>query len=239
LRQDKTHATHEKEVVLTYGFKVEVLGDYACFSRPELKVERVSYDVITPSAARGILEAVFWKPAIRYVIDSITVCSPIRFENIRRNEVNSKASAGRKFIAAADDRAQRAARVLRNVHYVIDFHFEPALIGEGDCLDDGSFNHGKFADILRRRLSKGQVFHAPYLGTREFPAIIRLLEGDAQKQGYTMPAPIPLSKDLGLMLYDIDYVKDQDGDVVEFCPMFFYAELRDGVIDLRGVEVLR
>jgi CRISPR-associated protein Cas5d len=219
---------------LSYGFTVEIWGEHACFSRPELKVERVSYDVITPSAARGIIEAVFWKPALRYVIDSMAVCEPIRFENIRRNEVNSKASVGKKFIATSDDRAQRAARVLRNVRYVVHAHFEPAVLGEEDTLADGTFNHGKFADALTRRLKKGQNYHTPYLGTREFPACIRLLEDGAES-----PSPIPESKDFGLMLYDIDYQKDEKSDVVAFVPLFFRAEMKDGVIDLGAVEVLR
>ncbi|MDR2357723.1 MAG: type I-C CRISPR-associated protein Cas5c [Oscillospiraceae bacterium] len=243
-----------------YGFKVEIRGDYACFSRPELKVERVSYEVITPSAARGILEAVMWRPAIRYIIDEIAVCSPIRFENIRRNEVNSKASAGKPHIAAADDRAQRAAMVLRNVRYVVTAHFEPVNEnlnlpnrpnGETrDTLDDGSFNHGKFTEMITRRLRKGQHHHQPYLGTREFPAKIRLIE-----DGEAPPATIGEDRDLGLMLYDIDHVKhkekvkgkDASGKKIEaeievvdeFTPMYFMAKMRGGVIDLRDAEVLR
>jgi CRISPR-associated protein Cas5d len=219
-------------------------GDYACFSRPELKVERVSYEVITPSAARGALEAVLWKPAIRYVIDEIAVCSKIRFENIRRNEVNSKASAGKSCIAASDDRAQRAAMVLRDVKYVVTAHFVMTdKAGEGD-------NKGKFADMLKRRLRNGKFFHKPYFGTREFPADIRLIEDEEQP-----PAPIDETRSLGLMLYDIDYVKhtekvkgkDEAGKttevevevVDEWNPCYFMAELRGGVIDLREVEVLR
>jgi CRISPR-associated protein Cas5d len=105
------------------AIKVEIWGEYACFSRPELKVERVSYDVITPSAARGIIEAVCWKPAIKWIIDEIRVCSPIKFDNIRRNEVSSKASSGKPYIAASDDRTQRASMVLKNVRYVVTAHF--------------------------------------------------------------------------------------------------------------------
>lgn len=227
-----------------FGFKVEIWGDYACFSRPELKVERVSYEVITPSAARGILEAVMWKPAIRYVIDEIAVCNPIRFENIRRNEVNSKASAGKPYIAASDDRAQRAALVLRNVRYVVTGHFVMTdKVGESD-------NEGKFAEMLKRRLRNGQCYHMPYLGTREFPAKIRLIE-----DGEALPDFIGDTRSLGLMLYDIDYIKhtekvkgkDEAGKKTEitvevadaFNPMYFMAELKCGVIDLRGAEVLR
>jgi CRISPR-associated protein Cas5d len=230
-----------------YGFKVEIWGDYACFSRPELKVERVSYDVMTPSAARGILEAVFWKPAIKYVIDEIAVCAPIKFENIRRNEVNSKAPQdgkavrsralrGELYIAASDERAQRASMVLRDVRYVVSAHFEPtSRLGDGDKLPDGSFNHGKFADEIRRRLEKGQNFHTPDLGTREFPANIRLVAaGDA-------PPAIDESRELGLMLYDLEFVWDGD-TVKDWRPMYFRAAMKHGVIAIPkpdSGEVLR
>jgi CRISPR-associated protein Cas5d len=227
-----------------FGFKVEIWGDYACFSRPELKVERVSYEVITPSAARGILEAVLWKPAIRYIIDEIAVCSPIRFDNVRRNEVNSKASAGKQYIAASADRAQRAALVLRDVRYVVTGHFVMTdKAGEGD-------NEGKFAEMLKRRLRNGQCYHMPYFGTREFPAKIRLIEDDERP-----PVPINETRSLGLMLYDIDYIKhvekvsgnDDEGKKTEieievmdeWDPTYFMAEIKGGVIDLRNAEVLR
>jgi CRISPR-associated protein Cas5d len=216
---------------LGYGFKVEIWGDYACFSRPELKVERVSYDVITPSAARGILEAVMWKPSIRYVIDEIAVCSPIRFENIRRNELASKANTKMEPIIATQDRQQRAAMVLKNVRYVVTAHFNMTdQAGEDD-------NEGKFAEMIRRRLEKGQNFHTPYLGTREFPAKIRLI---GEKE--TPPAPIAKCCSLGLMLYDMEYVKETGGHlaaVKEFKPTYFMAELKKGVMNLRGVEVLQ
>ena len=219
---------------MQFGFKVEVSGDYALFSRPELKVERVSYDVITPSAARGILEAVFWKPAIRYVIDGITVCNKIHFENIRRNEVSSKASAGKSYIFAAEDRAQRASLVLKDVKYIIAFHFEATdKLGERD-LAEGVFNHGKFADELRRRLLKGQCFHQPYLGCREFPAKLRLLMEDESP-----PPPITETRNLGLMLYDIDYIKDDCVNMTEWNPTYFMAQMKNGIIDLQHVEVLR
>ncbi|MDR0913840.1 MAG: type I-C CRISPR-associated protein Cas5c [Oscillospiraceae bacterium] len=225
------------------SIKFEVWGDYACFSRPELKVERVSYDVITPSAARGILEAIFWKPAIKYVIDEIAVCSDIQFENIRRNEVNSKASPNVAFICSSDDRSQRAALVLRNVRYVITAHFEPTdKLGERDKSPDGSFNHGKFTDIIKRRLKTGQHFHQPYLGVREFPAYTRLIE-----DGDDCPAPINQSRSFGLMLYDIDFVwetqTDKKGNVTEVVndrlPEYFFAEMNNGIIDLRNAEVLK
>jgi CRISPR-associated protein Cas5d len=220
---------------LSYGITVEIGGEYACFSRPELKVERVSYEIITPSAARGILEAVFWKPAIRYVIDEIAVCAPIRFENIRRNEVSSKASIRKPYIATSDDRTQRASMVLRDVRYLVTAHFESAVLGDGDVTAAGTFNHGKFAECLHRRLLKGQNYHTPYLGTREFPAHIRLIEN-----ANDLLRPIDESRSFGLMLYDIDYEKDDDGDVVAFTPTYFYAEMANGVIKLpKPEEVLR
>jgi len=214
-----------------YGFKVEIWGDYACFSRPELKVERVSYDVITPSSARGILEAVMWKPAIRYIIDEIAVCSPIKFENIRRNEVGFIANSFEPK-AAAEGRAQRAAMILKDVRYVVTAHFK---MTDKAGVDD---NEGKFAEMIRRRLENGQNFHAPYLGTREFPANIRLV-----KEGEDMPAVIGETRSLGLMLYDLEYIMETGKDAVEtvkeFKPTYFIAEMKNGVIDLRDVEVLR
>ena len=216
------------------GFKVEIWGDYALFSRPELKVERVSYDVITPSAARGVLEAVYWKPAIRYVIDEIAVCTPIRFENIRRNEVSSKASIGKAYIAASStaERAQRASMVLKNVRYIVTFHFEMTdKAGERD-------NEGKFTDNIRRRLAKGQHYYMPYLGTREFPANIRLI-----LPGETPPAHIVENRSFGLMFHDFDYKTEtkKDGSIAvkEFVPVYFRAEMVNGIIDLREVKLLR
>jgi CRISPR-associated protein Cas5d len=214
-----------------YGFKVEICGEYALFSRPELKVERVSYEVITPSAARGILEAVMWKPAIKYVIDEIAVCSAVKFENIRRNEVDFKAGDFNPK-SAAERRVQRASMVLKDVHYVVTAHFVMTdNAGEGD-------NEGKFCDMIRRRLEKGQNFHTPYLGVREFPAKLRVI-GD----GDDMPEPVNETRSLGLMLYDLDYVteKDKKGNVTvkEFIPQYFMAEMVNGVINLREAEVLR
>ena len=225
------------------GFSVEISGNYACFSRPELKVERVSYDIITPSAARGILEAVFWKPAIRYIIDEIRICNPIRFDNIRRNEVNSKASVQKEHIFTSEDRTQRAAMVLRNVKYIVTAHFEPVTEKlnlpnkpNGETCDtnaDGLFNHGKFSEMITRRIKKGQCFHQPYLGTREFPATLRLIE-----DGYFPPA-LAEDRDFGIMLYDIDYVEDNYGNVAEFNPTYFHAVMKQGIIDLQNVEVLK
>lgn len=214
---------------MSYGIKLNIWGDNACFTRPEMKVERVSYDVITPSAARGILEAIHWKPAIRWVIDAIYVLEPIRFESIRRNEVASKISA--RNVASAmnrgstedlyilvDDgkeRQQRAATILCKVAYVIEAHFE--LTDEaGD--DD---NEGKHLDIFNRRARKGQCFHRPYLGTREFPAEFRLLEDGEVIESRL--AENERDKDLGWMLHDIDFSDENT-------PHFFRAIMKDAVI---------
>ena len=216
------------------SIKVEVFGDYASFNRPELKIERMTYDVITPSAARGILEAVFWHPGMRWYIDKIYVLSPIEYANIRRNEVKSKISArnvrsamnGKKadlFIDTKADIQQRAALVLKNVHYVISAHFE--LTEKANESD----NPGKFQEMMNRRLEKGQCYHQPYLGCREFPARVRKWEFDY------VPTAYPNStKDLGLMLYDMDYSNSE-----EITPMFFRAILKNGVLDLTDCEVFR
>ena len=211
--------------------KVEVWGDYACFTRPEMKTERVSFDVMTPSAARGLLESVYWHPGLRWVIDRIHVCSPIRFTNIRRNEVKEKISAnevkklmetgkGKEFLAAPECIQQRAAMVLRYVHYVIEAHFDMTeRAAPGD-------NPGKFQDILKRRLERGQCYSMPYLGTREFPAHFRRCE-------VIPPCPEELrgERDLGWMLLDMDY-----SDPENIVPRFFRATLKDGVMDVPAWE---
>lgn len=215
--------------------RLEVWGDYACFTRPEMKVERVSYDVMTPSAARGILEAIFWHPGMRYVIDRIHVLSPIAFANIRRNEVKSKVSAsavyehmtgGGKdlYLNTSEDIQQRAAMVLQNVRYVIDAHFElvPDKMGAGDTV-------GKFSEMLKRRITKGQCYHRPYFGCREFSVQFRMWEEKDIPTAYPNE-----TRDLGFMLYDMDYRDPQN-----IRPMFFRAKLENGVLDLRNVEVLR
>lgn len=215
-----------------YGVKVEVWGPLALFCRPELKTERMSYDAMTPSAARGILESIYWKPEIRYKIDRIDVCNPIRFANIRRNEVPEKLPRGdglaalnkRKvpYLYAPEVIQQRASTVLRDVRYVIEAHFE--LTGKGGEQD----SEEKHYAILMRRLKRGQCFHTPCFGCREFPAAFRLFESE------TVPtAPENMGeKDLGYMLYDMDY-----SDPADIRPMFFRAVMRDGRIDVAGNEV--
>ena len=186
-----------------YGIKIKVWGDYACFTRPEMKVERVSYDVMTPSAARAVVEAVYWKPSIRWIIDRIHVINPVKFDNIRRNEVGSKLSmqavnrgmqkglAVELFVDDSKNRQQRASMVLRDVCYVIGAHFEP-VGGDGE-------NIGKHLDMFNRRARKGQCFYQPYLGTREFSSSFELLEGEVPKSA------ISGEKDLGFMLFDMDF----------------------------------
>jgi CRISPR-associated protein Cas5d len=217
-----------------YGIRIRVRGEYALFTRPEMKVERVSYDVITPSAARGIIEAVYWKPAIRWVIDKIHVLREIEFTNIRRNEVSEKVSTDKAqqimkgstepfYLSATDARQQRAALVLKDVDYDIEAHFELTdKAGETDTIE-------KHYNIILRRLRKGQHFSAPCLGTREFGAKVELLEdGEIPKSPHTG------TRDLGWMLYDLDFSNPRD-----IQPMFFKAEMQDGVIDLTKVEVRR
>jgi CRISPR-associated protein Cas5d len=216
-----------------YGITIRVRGDYALFTRPEMKVERVSYDVITPSAARGIIEAVYWKPAIRWVIDKIHVLKEIEFTNIRRNEVSEKVSdseARRRmngsqepfYLSATDARQQRAALVLKNVDYVIEAHFDlTEKAGAEDTVE-------KHYNIVLRRLRKGQHFSAPCLGTREFGAQVEHIEDGA------IPKSPLGDRDLGWMLYDLDFADAQD-----IKPQFFKAEMRAGVIDLAQVEVKR
>lgn len=205
--------------------RLEVWGDYALFTRPELKVEKVSYDVMTPSAARGILEAVFWHPGMRWVVDRIHVCAPIQFTNIRRNEVKATASArsakvvmesgkGQLYLATPEIIQQRASLVLQKVHYVIDAHFE--MTDKAAPSD----NPGKFQDIMKRRMARGQCYHQPCFGCREFPAHFGPCEAISP-----CPPELKGEHDLGWMLYDMDYSNPQD-----IQPRFFRGRLKDGVL---------
>jgi len=227
--------THCHERGNTMPFKVEVWGKYACFSRAELKVERVSYDVMTPSAARGLLEAIYWHPGFKWVIDRIYVLNPIHFTSIRRNEVKSKIAArsvrsamngdtSPLYISTSADIQQRAATVLYDVRYVIEAHFEllPDKMAQGD-------NEGKFTDIMKRRLARGQCYHQPCFGTREFPAHFKAWDGGEIPTAYPEGGT-----DLGFMLYDMDY-----SDPASVKPMFFHGRLAQGVLDLRGCDVYR
>ncbi len=215
---------------MSYGIRLHVWGERACFTRPEMKGERVSYDVITPSAARGILSAIHWKPAIAWRVDRIHVLRPIHFESLRRNEVGNKTPVGHvaKAIKAGstaglvhyvdEDRQQRATTLLRDVAYVIEAHFElTAKAGADD-------NEGKHLDIFNRRARKGQCFQAPCLGTREFPASFRLLEAGEALPESTLPTE-DRNKDLGWMLHDIDFDHGHT-------PRFFRARLAAGVVEV-------
>ena len=208
------------------SIQLEVWGDFACFTRPEMKVERVSYDVMTPSAARGVVEAIYWKPEIRWRITRIRVLRPIRFTSLRRNEVASKIPAGTAASAMKngrgslglyieDDRQQRAATILRDVAYVIEAHFD--ILG-------GENNAGKHLDQFNRRARDGRCFQRPYLGCREFPAEFALVE-DGQPLPEVPREFLREVRDLGYMLHDIDF---DDG----MTPRFFRAVLRDGVMDV-------
>ncbi len=202
------------------GFCLEVSGPYACFTRPEMKVERVSYDVITPSAARAIFDAILWKPAIRWRVQRIEVLAPIRWVSVRRNEVGKVASPRSDGIFIEDDRQQRAGLFLRDVKYRL--HAEFAMTDKAGPDD----SEAKFAEMFRRRASAGQCFNQPYLGCREFSAAFRLVDPVAE------PAtPIPDTRDLGWMLYDLDFTGKEPQ------PQFFRAQLEQGVIDLRNIEV--
>ncbi len=211
---------------MSFGIRLHCWGEWACFTRPEMKVERVSYDVMTPSAARGIVEAIYWKPEIRWHINRITVLKPIRFTSVRRNEVKDKIGAGAAkamkdgvgnlafYVDEGDNRQQRATLMLRDVGYIVEARIE---------ILSGPDNIAKHLDQFNRRARKGSCFTRPYFGCREFAADFELLEADS-------PMPIvdtSLSgeRDLGWMLHDIDFSNAKQAQ-------FFHAIMRDGVIDV-------
>ncbi|MBI2094696.1 MAG: type I-C CRISPR-associated protein Cas5 [Candidatus Omnitrophica bacterium] len=207
---------------MSYGVKLKVWGNYACFTRPEMKVERVSYDVMTPSAARGILEAIYWKPEIFWVIERIIVLNPIRFTNIRRNELASKVKLGNVKKAMGDgkspleifieeDRQQRAAMILRDVAYVIEAKFEFTANSDN--------NSGKHKEMFDRRAGQGQCFHRPYLGCREFPANFELINGVLPESRFKG------KQDLGWMLHDIDFKNNMEAK-------FFKAVMNNGAVEI-------
>lgn len=215
---------------MSYGIRLHVWGDRACFTRPEMKVERVSYDVMTPSAARGILEAIHWKPAIVWVVDRIHVLKPVRFHSFRRNEVGAKASAANAAsamkkgtteglgILVEDSRQQRATMLLTDVAYVIEAHFE--MTGRAGS-DDTPAKH---LSMFNRRAATGQCFHRPCLGVREFAADFALIPEGADLPESRLPAEWR-DRDLGWMLHDIDHAR---GGVSRF----FRGRLTDGVLDV-------
>lgn len=225
------------------GFCLEVSGPYACFTRPEMKVERVSYDVITPSAARAIFDAILWKPAIFWRIRKIEVLAPIRWISVRRNEVGKVASTRSSGIFVEDDRQQRAGLFLRDVKYRLhaQFDFIPPEKRRAisnpvpDWLVDpvekeekrSDETPAKYAAMFERRAKKGQCFNQPYLGCREFSCDFRLVNPETEPS-----TPIVETRSLGWMLYDMDF-----SDPKNTVPQFFQADIVNGVIDLTNVEV--
>ena len=231
------------------GFCLEVAGDFACFTRPEMKVERVSYDVITPSAARAVFDAILWKPAIRWRVTKIEVLKPIRWTSVRRNEVANVASPRSDGIVIEEARQQRAGLLLRDVKYRLHAEFDfipverrspsrnPAPEWLADAEEQELYRQAearpdekeaKYAAMFDRRATKGQCFTQPYLGCREFSCTsFRLVrQPDAEPD-----RPIPEDRDLGWMLYDLDY-----SDSLDIKPMFYRAELKQGVIDVPHPE---
>jgi CRISPR-associated protein Cas5d len=218
---------------MAFGVRLHVWGDLACFTRPEMKVERVSYDVMTPSAARGILEAIHWKPAIRWEVTRLHVLRPIRFRSIRRNEVSDKASVANARSAMKADttaglgidvaaaRQQRAAMVLEDVAYVIEARFH---LTERAGAEDTAAKH---ISMFNRRAESGQCFHRPCLGTREFPADFRLLGEGAPLPEGSLPAA-DRDRDLGWMTYEPGYGPDLPA-------RFFRARLADGVLEVAAL----
>lgn len=223
------------------GFCLEISGNYACFTRPEMKVERVSYDVITPSAARAVFDAILWKPAIYWQVKKIEVLAPVKWISVRRNEVGKVASPRSDGIFIEDERQQRAGLLLRDVKYRLhaEFVFIPPekrgkvcnpvpewLVDSDEVVDlkkpdiRKDETEAKYAAMFERRARKGQHFHQPYLGCREFAADVNLVDPA------TEPAtPVPETRDLGWMLYDLDYSEPTD-----IKPMFFRAKIEGGVI---------
>ncbi|HOI46035.1 MAG TPA: type I-C CRISPR-associated protein Cas5c [Candidatus Aminicenantes bacterium] len=223
------------------GFCLEASGYFACFTRPEMKVERVSYDVITPSAARAIFDAILWKPAIYWQVKKIEVLAPVRWISVRRNEVGKVASPRSAGIIIEADRQQRAGLLLRDVKYRLhaEFIFIPPekrgkvfnpvpewLVDSEEAVDlkkpDDRKDEmeAKYAAMFERRARKGQHFHQPYLGCREFATAVRLVNPDTETV-----APISETRDLGWMLYDMDYSDPED-----IKPMFFRAKMESGVV---------
>lgn len=214
-----------------YGIKLRVWGDYACFTRPEMKVERVSYDVITPSAARGIIESIYWKPSIKWIIDRIIVLNPIEFGNIMINEVKSKAKKPPKnldningdsfVIFSKEDIAQRRMLYLKNVDYIIEAHFVPT--GIGDDTNDSK----KHYNIALRRMREGQCYKQPCLGLRDFSANFRLIGEDE-----IIKSTLEGELDLGFMLYDLDFRYEDGKALNDADPVFYRPLMKNGIIDV-------
>lgn len=222
-------------------FCIEVWGDYACFTRPEMKVERVSYDVITPSAARAVFEAIFWKPAIQWKVRKIEVLKPIRWISVRRNEVGKLMSPQSKQIFIEEDRQQRAGLFLRDVAYRLYAEMEfinpknrkyketPDKLKdqEEETILKSTENPGKYNAMFERRAKKGQCFIQPYLGCREFSSNFKLIKNPENEK----KRPIDDTRDLGFMLYDMDFTNETDP-----LPMFFRAQLNHGIIEVPPID---
>ncbi|MDF1573422.1 MAG: type I-C CRISPR-associated protein Cas5c [Bacteroidales bacterium] len=222
-------------------FCIEVWGDYACFTRPEMKVERVSYDVITPSAARAIFEAIFWKPAVQWRVKRIEVLKPIHWISVRRNEVGKLMSPKSKEIFIEDDRQQRAGLFLCDVAYRLHAEMEYISLRnrniheipdelkdtEEEHLLRSTENPGKYNAMFKRRANKGQCFNQPYLGCREFSCNFRFVENPELEEN----TPINETRDLGFMLYDMDFSDENDPK-----PMFFRAQLKNGIIEVPPIK---
>ena len=207
-------------------FKVRARGPYACFTRPEFKADRVSYEVLTPSAARGLLEAVLWKPAIRWRVERIHVLAPIKLDAIKRNEVARKApiaggDLGRYFADEDGNRTQRNTLLLRDVDYIIEAHFTITdRAGSDDSLP-------KFVEMFERRLARGQCFHTPYLGCREFAARV-----EPAPSNWSIPDSLRIRRVLGMMLLDLVFENGQGGPMR---PVFFQAMLANGLLEVPEV----
>jgi CRISPR-associated protein Cas5d len=227
-------------------FCIEVWGDYACFTRPEMKVERVSYDVITPSAARAVFEAIFWKPAIHWNLKKIEVLKPIRWISVRRNEVGKTMSPQSKQIFIEDDRQQRAGLFLRDVAYRLyaELEFIPfknrkvnntsdiLIDQEEEAIFESTENPGKYNAIFERRAKKGQCFNQPYLGCREFSCNFRYIENPESEELKT----IDDTRDLGFMLYDMDFSDEQEPKAMFFRPQMVKGTIEVPIIDSEEVR---
>ncbi len=223
------------------SIKLEVWGDYACFTRPEMKVERVSYDVITPSAARGLIESIYWHPGLKWVIDKIYVLNPIIFVPFKRNEIKNKANMNNALSALNGTRkplsivqnsasiSQRTTLALKDVHYVIEAHFE--LTNKVSPND----NCGKFQDIITRRIEKGQCFKQPCFGLREFVAHFKKADYNEVPHDSSLDG----THDLGFVLYDLEYPDPIIQFESEPVPMYFRAKMTNGMIDLKNCEVVK
>ncbi len=233
---------------MAFGIKLHIWGDYACFTRPEMKVERTSYDIITPSAARGVLEAIYWKPQMRWVVDRIHVQNPVRMTHVRRNEIAStipikgkngvlqamKEGKGHLGLEVDRDRQQRAAMILRDVSYGLEAHVE---LVAGGADDSGAV--AKHLEMFKRRAARGQYFQHPYFGNREFPVNFELVDV------FPVSAYAALEEhSFGMMLNDIRFpldrkgpiVRSNDGERVRALPQFFEAVMRKGVVDVPRIE---